>query len=36
MLAVTRGALTSEIQIEIQWLALTATAEIGDSEITSY
>ena len=28
--------MTSETQIQIEWLPLTSTAEIGDSEITSY
>jgi hypothetical protein len=30
------GSLTSEYQIEVEWSALTTTAETGDSAILSY
>ena len=36
MLAPTRGADTNEIQIQIDWLALTTVDDTGDSAITAY
>jgi hypothetical protein len=32
----TEGSQTSEAQVEVQWAALTTSAETGDSPITSY
>ena len=36
MTAPSRGSLTSKSQIQIQWNALTTSAETGDSPIQSY
>lgn len=36
MASVTRGALTSESEIEVKWVALSTNAQIGGSPIVSY
>jgi hypothetical protein len=36
MLPVTRGALTTETQIHIEWLPLTSLADTGNSTVTAY